>query len=102
MIRDGDGLYDKYRGYILERTLIDDDEGFEKNRFAIKLDDDTFGGAWAEEVYVIPGHSYDTKGVVEEFVIWVDDVLYKQGIAYEKDQIHIALALSLQDYHEES
>tara|TARA_B110000858_G_C17675171_1_gene413838 strand:- start:258 stop:548 length:291 start_codon:yes stop_codon:yes gene_type:complete len=89
MIKDGDRLYDKYRGYVLERTLIDDDEGFEKNRFVIKLD----GGAWSEEVYVIPGHSYETKGVVEEFMIWVDAVLYKQGTSYEQEQIETALSL---------
>ena len=89
MIKDGDRLYDKYRGYVLERTLIDDDEGFQKNRFVIKLD----GGAWSEEVYVIPGHSYDTKGVVKEFMIWVDAVLYKQGILYEQEQIETALSL---------
>ena len=90
MIRDGDRLYDKYRGYILERILIDDDEGFEKNKFVIKLD----GGAWSEEVYVIPGHSYDTNGVMEEFMRWVDaQISYEEGISYEKEQIQSALSL---------
>ena len=88
MIKDGDRLYDKYRGYVVEQTLIDDDEGFQKNGFVIKLD----GDAWGEEVYVIPGHSYDTKGVVKEFMIWVDDMLYKQGISYEEEQRQSALS----------